>query len=113
MEAVRALGIWVALVGLVGGVAAVAGDGDDGTFDRDDAIACVERAADTLGQPIETPNVVEGDGSWEVSAAGRDGVLRLVIRTADERITEVVLLGGGRADILQREERLAVLEDGC
>ena len=109
----RWLAIWIALVGVIAGVTAFARDGGDGGFDRDDAISCAERAARTLGQEVETPQAAERGSTWEVSATGGAGVLHLVIRAADGHLSDVELLRTGNADVLTRDERLAILEDGC
>jgi len=108
----RWLGPLILVVGIAGVLAAVFAP-EDSPFDRDDAVACAERVADRLGQEVVRPSATERDGTWEVTAGGDGVLLRLLVRGADERITEVELLAGGRADVLEREERLEVLEAGC
>ena len=110
---VRWLAVWIA-VALLGGLAAsvLAGPSSD-PFERDDAVACGERIADELGYRVQLPQATERDGDWEVTAAGDGALLRLVIRAADERITDVEVLRGGTADVLTRDERLVALEAGC
>jgi hypothetical protein len=105
--------VWIVLV-LIGGVLATAlDDGRGEPFGSDDAMACATSAADRLGYAVGIPSAVDRDGSWEVTAAGAGLVLRLVVRTADERVTDVAVLRGGSADVLTRDERLVVLEAGC
>ena len=109
----RWLAIWIALA-LLGGLAAsvLTGTSSD-PFEQDDAVACGQRIADELGYRVQTPRATERDGTWEVAAAGNGVLLRLVVRAADERITDVEVLRGGTADVLTRDERLVALEAGC
>ena len=102
------------VVVLFGGVLAAALDaGRDEPFGREAAAACATAAADRLGYSVGTPSAIDRGGAWEVTAPGAGIVLHLVVRTADERITEGAVLRGGRADVLTRDERLVVLESGC
>jgi len=105
--------VWIALA-LVAGLAAVVLDpGPAEPFGREDAVACASSSADRLGYPVGPPTATERGGSWEVVAAGDGVVLRLVVRAADERITDVAVMRAGGADVLTRDERLVVLEAGC
>ena len=107
------MAVWIALALLGGLVAAIVGRPSSDAFEQDDAIACGERIADELGYAVQTPRAIERDGDWEVTAAGNGVLLRLLIRAADEHITDVEVLRGGTADVLTRDERLVALEAGC
>ena len=109
----RWLAVWIVVLVVVALVAVVLDSPSDGTFDAEDAVACGTRVAEELGYPVQTPRAIDRDGTWEVSAAGNGVLLHLMIRAADERITDVEVLRGGSADVLTRDERLVALEGGC
>lgn len=111
----RVAGIWIAGVLVAGVVGVVLHEGPDEPMTAAEAEACGRSVADGLGYDVV--DVVarrsSNGGEWEVTAPSPDAVVRVVVRAVDGRLVDVAALRGAGADVLTRDERLAVLEAGC